>query len=244
MLPYFSLGPLTVFTYPLIIGFLWAGSYFLSQELLRSKKEIVNKFNIYFLSVFCSAWVGAKILFLAPLDQDLIIRAVNSSNFWLGGGFVFYGGLIFGLCSTFIFSKLTKQPISKFSFSIPVLAFAHAFGRIGCFLAGCCYGSKTDFLISLSMHGHTRHPVQLYEAIGLFILALILIKLYLKNKPILGLYFVSYSVLRFSLEFLRGDEIRGLFFGLSTSQIISLFIITIYIFFEYFSKKRAPVGYS
>ena len=105
----------------------------------------------------------------------------------------------------------------------------HGIGRIGCFLAGCCYGSETDSLIAVSFHGHERYPVQLIEASGLFILYFFsrnLLKRKMKVKAIY-LYLIGYSFLRFGNEFLRGDEIRGLYSGLATSQWISLAIILI-----------------
>lgn len=224
MLPYFRIGSEIIYTYPLIIGFVWAGSYFIGKEILISKRETIPAYNVYFFGVFVFAWMFSKVLFLITLDNTLVERAIGSSNFWLGGGFVFYGGLIGGALATISFAKFKRVPIKKFSFAIPILALAHSLGRVGCFLAGCCFGSETDFFLNYHSHGADRHIVQVYEAAGLFILGVILIKRFLANKGVMIPYFVSYAILRFLLEFLRGDDIRGVYL-LSTSQWISIVII-------------------
>ena len=112
----------------------------------------------------------------------------------------------------------------------------HAFGRVGCFLGGCCYGVACD--VGFTAHGNTlypelndvnRLPIQLIESGLNLILFFVLLVLYKKKKfqhRMVIVYFYIYPVIRFIDEFFRGDEIRGFLFGLSTSQIISILLFT------------------
>ncbi len=148
------------------------------------------------------------------------------------GGSVFYGGLIGGLIAGGISLKVQKLPAALTSDCIaPSIALFHGFGRIGCFLGGCCYGVEwehgvtfTNSLIE-SANGVPRVPVQLYEAGFEFALFALLSAFLLKDKlkgKLLAMYLLIYPVGRFTLEFWRGDDYRGHLFGLSTSQLISI----------------------
>lgn len=159
--------------------------------------------------------------------------------FTIFGGSVFYGGLIGGCFVAYIYAKKNKiNNFDTYDLVIPTVPLFHAFGRIGCFLVGCCYGMESKFgftfhdAIIESANNVNRLPVQLFEALFNFILFIVLYILF-KNKKLKGyltnLYFIAYPVFRFIIEFFRGDNYRGFLFGLSTSQIISiiLFIISI-----------------
>ncbi|MBD66848.1 MAG: hypothetical protein CME62_16720 [Halobacteriovoraceae bacterium] len=240
MLPHFEFAGITVYTYPLILGVVWGLSYELSRFLIQIKSIKIPYFGLYFILVFLSSWLGAKILYLITLNHELIIQATGQSSFWLGGGFVFYGGAIFGIVATLCYAKLLGVKIREFSFAVPVLVLCHGLGRVACFMAGCCYGTPTDLFFAVSMHGTTRHPVQLYEAFALLSLGFYLLKRFQSNKPVLWVYLLSYSVIRFVLEYFRGDKIRGVdFFGLfSTSQLISLALFALAIGIILRSSRR------
>jgi phosphatidylglycerol:prolipoprotein diacylglycerol transferase len=107
---------------------------------------------------------------------------------------------------------------------LPAVTLGHAIGRVGCLLAGCCYGKETNMWWGIQLHGSHRHPTQILESLGLFLIALILIK----TRPSLksfALYFIGYGVLRFGIEILRGDTIRGTWGILTPSQWISFGLI-------------------
>ena len=129
-----------------------------------------------------------------------------------------------------------------FEISVPAMPLFHAFGRIGCFLAGCCYGKKLSTPIVIGTIEFARIPVQIIESMAEFILFIVLFILSKKNRDIdlLRIYLVIYAVIRFADEFLRGDKIRGIYGGVSTAQWISLIILFVY-GFEYikgrYSKK-------
>lgn len=151
------------------------------------------------------------------------------------GGAVFYGGLIGALIASFIYIRIKKLDFKSYSdigaMSIPLF---HFFGRIGCFLSGCCYGieSNIGFIYHYSAvesaNGVRRFPVQLVEAAFNICLFLAIYNLFKTKKyagKLMYVYLVAYSIARFILEFFRGDEYRGYIGVLSVSQFISVVII-------------------
>ncbi|MGN0601085.1 MAG: prolipoprotein diacylglyceryl transferase [Oscillospiraceae bacterium] len=149
------------------------------------------------------------------------------------GGSVFYGGLIGAIISAGIYSKVGHLTSDYFDIGACMIPLFHTFGRIGCFLSGCCYGIESDigFVYHYSpdvlANGVRRFPVQLVEAGFNFAIFLIVWYLLRHNKlkgKLLFVYLLLYSVVRFCLEFLRGDAIRGHFWIFSTSQWISIII--------------------
>jgi len=236
MFPSFHLLNETIYTYPLIMGMAWGFGYQFLKFFNIKYKTKLQKINTLFWGLFISSWVGAKLFFIATssnIDKQAFLK---SSNFWMGGGFVFYGGLIFGILYFLTFKKITKQSLQKFNILIPALLIGHGLGRIGCFMAGCCFGSKTHW-----HSGIERYPVQLLESISLFTLAFFAIKLIKQGKEAISFYLISYSIIRFLLEFIRGDLIRGEYIGLSTSQIISIIIIFTIFSIKYRNRKQLDI---
>jgi phosphatidylglycerol:prolipoprotein diacylglycerol transferase len=119
---------------------------------------------------------------------------------------------------------------------IPSVALAQGFGRIGCFLAGCCYGKETDGLLGVTFtqsnfapNNVRLFPSQLVMSAGDFVIAAILLMYAKKERPkgkTSALYLMLYSVGRFFVEFTRNDN-RGTVGVLSTSQFIGIFIFII-----------------
>jgi len=230
----FSSSYFTLYAYPLFMGLSWGVGYYLTRYLFEKKKETTAGLIPLFLGIFISSWIGAKVFFLIFSSQNKIYQYMYADYFWLGGGFVFYGGLIFALAFYLIYSLYLKKFSFKKSYLLaPGLIFGHAIGRVGCFLTGCCYGSQCDLPWKVFMDGDYRHPVQLYEAIALFILGYFSLKWVdheEAHKKVLSNYLLYYSVIRFVVEFFRGDEVRGIFWlSLSTSQLVSigLFIVAL-----------------
>lgn len=150
-------------------------------------------------------------------------------------GSVFYGGMIGGVFAGWLFSRLKKYPTELFLDTTALfIPFFHAFGRVGCFLTGCCYGveSPIGFVYKYSAapggNGVMRFPIQLVESCLLVLLFLVLYRLYKKEifkYRLIYIYFISYGVIRIATEFFRGDYYRGFLFGISTSQWISIILI-------------------
>lgn len=147
------------------------------------------------------------------------------------GTISFLGGLIGGLSSFLILLKYYYKDDNKdvrkiMNTLITGIVLAHAFGRIGCFFAGCCYGIPTDsFLGVVFPYGHAHDmfpgttilPTQLFESAFLFILFIGLNKIEKLRDFEIEVYLISYGVWRIFIEFFRGDE-RGSVFPLVTTE--------------------------
>jgi len=242
----FETSWLTIYSYPLFIGLAWGFGYQASKTYLIKNEVSLKGFPLLFWGNFVLTWIGAKLFFLIySVGEDEFVRYAGSSLFWLGGGFVFYGGLIFGLGFTLFYTLVFKKfPIDKVYLFLAPLCFAHAIGRIGCLMAGCCFGTVCDYPWGIHHLDDVRHPVQLYEAIFLVVLGYLLTRLIQKEfkiRFIVSTYFIGYSVIRFILEFFRGDVVRGVhYLGLSTSQYISIVLaIAFALYLALASKKES-----
>ena len=178
-------------------------------------------------------FAGAKVLYFLTRLKDIMENPRVLLD--LADGFVVYGGIIGGIFSAMAYCKIKKLPFLKyFDLVMPSVALAQGFGRIGCFLAGCCYGRETDSALGIVFHnssyapnGVKLLPTQLISSGLDFMLCIVLILLDRKKKgdgQIAGAYLVLYSIGRFILEFYRGDLIRGNVGALTTSQFIAIFV--------------------
>ena len=179
--------------------------------------------------------LGAKLLFWitewkeVAADPGFILRTMTD-------GFVVYGGIIGGIIAGWLYSRITKLNFLKyFDLMIPSVALAQGFGRIGCLLAGYCYGKETSGWPSITFHdsdfapnGVALVPTQIYSSVLDFVHFAILLWIARNKKAdgqVAACYMIFYSAGRFILEFFRGDLIRGSVGALSTSQFISIFIM-------------------
>ncbi|MBE6934519.1 MAG: prolipoprotein diacylglyceryl transferase [Ruminococcaceae bacterium] len=184
---------------------------------------------------------GAILYFLVTYPLDVLLQAIITWNFdGIGIGIVFYGALIGGVFGALLGCRIAKCNTGAIIRSIvPYIPLGHGIGRIGCILGGCCYGfaGYTGPLAIYYPHHHTGaqpgvgyFPVQLVEAFINIFITIFLVRFEKKCKrawDVLFAYLASYAVVRFCLEYLRGDAIRGLFSGVSTSQWISIGLLAI-----------------
>ncbi len=207
------------------MGLGWGIAYQILFELLPASFTRLRA-QILFWGIFAFSWLGAKTLFLYTIPNELSVSLIQESSFWLGGGFVFYGGFLGGLLYLFILRSL-KFPITLETLwaMVPALTIGHAVGRFGCFLAGCCYGKETELFWGIHLHEARRHPTQLLEFVFLLSLGIYLLKSKRPKTELVSLYLVSYGVIRIFIESLRGDLIRGDWGILTPSQWISLVLI-------------------
>jgi phosphatidylglycerol---prolipoprotein diacylglyceryl transferase len=233
-----NIGSYSLEGYPLLMGLAWGIAFHFALNFKYQTAWPWWKFLTFCVGSFVSVWLGSKLFYLWFSSGDLSSLFIN---FWLGGGFVFYGGLVF-LVTYFLLSIFLFKTVSLnfFIYFMPFFPLVHGIGRIGCFLAGCCYGGKCDLPWAIHLHGELRHPVQLYESFTLFILSFLLFKLKRDNLWwMTGLYFSSYAFIRFILEFWRGDLVRGVWaLNLSTSQYISILMFGVGIFCLWKAKPR------
>ena len=203
----------------------------------------------------------------ATLTQSIYDFIANpEGGFQFTGKMTFLGGLIGGVIvylglyflyvyvinprlkeNNFLKSDMNKGVWELLRFAPISITIAHAFGRLGCFSAGCCGGIETDAWYGIQFPGeaHREIPTQLFEAIFLFLISLVMIILYFKFhfKYNMGVYLIGYGVWRFFIEFIRGDiEERGKFIpGLTPSQFWSILMviggIAFFFIYKYFDKK-------
>ena len=222
---------------------------FITLFWLAKKKDIEQKFVDY---LFYNGIVAIVLGFGAATVVQALYNYIDNpaEGFRLGSGMTFIGGLIGGvvtfMVSYFIFRKRFNTRLYQVvSIVPPCILIAHAFGRIGCFFAGCCYGKPTDSFLGVKFPRlpHPVHPTQLYEAAFLFIMFGVCTYLVLKFnfKHNLSLYLISYGIFRFLIEYLRGDERGELVSFVSPSQFLSIFMvlggIALIFLFRYFYKK-------
>lgn len=228
-----------LYSYPLLMGLGWGVGYQVFFDLMDGKLPWL-KSQLLFWGIFLFSWLGAKVFFYLTLPDSLSQNLLTQMSFWTGGGFVFYGGLLAGALFLGIFRLLGNPLRAEILWPIlPALCLGHAIGRIGCLLAGCCYGSPTEWWWGLWINHSHRHPTQLLEAIVLFSLGIFLLKSKQSRVLLFIYYLLIYGAARFLLEFLRGDEIRGSWGPLTPSQWISLAGISIAVLgLIYFKNKR------
>ncbi|MBV8207681.1 MAG: prolipoprotein diacylglyceryl transferase [Acidobacteria bacterium] len=191
------------------------------------------------LVAILSALLGAKLLMIATeWDTYHDWHAIFSMQFLQAAG-VFYGGLIGAILACSWYIRRNRLPLLRTcDVFAPGIALGHAFGRLGCFAAGCCYGKPTRLPwgitfsnpLSLAPLNVALQPTQLYEflvELGNFAILWWLLKHKKFEGQIIGTYLFIYGVARFFLEFLRDDPGRGSVFGgaLSATQLISIFLV-------------------
>ena len=227
-----KIGPFTIHGYGLMIGIGVIFALIMADTRARKKDFDVDfVYNVSFIALLFG-FIGAKLLYCI-VEIEEVIR--NPLEIFSGSGFVVYGGIIGGILAAGIYCKKKKVNFLRFfDFAVPSVAVAQGFGRIGCFLAGCCYGRETNAPIGIAFRASTMAPngialipTQLFSSTGDFLLALILIVYARKDRKagkVSGLYLMLYSLGRFIIEFFRADE-RGHVGSLSTSQFIALLLL-------------------
>ena len=241
-----------------IIGIFACGLFACAQAKKRGLD--VDDMIVALLLCAAGALVGGHILYgitNLPLLGQVLARVPEtglSGDFWSGmllvfGGSVFYGGLLGGMAAGGLYWKRKRLPagyVDVMAVSVPLF---HTFGRVGCFLGGCCYGIEcpVGFVYTQNpipqANGVRRFPVQLLEALFCLLLFLALFALLrrgLCRGRLLAVYLCVYSVGRFFLEFLRGDAYRGFLFGFSTSQITSMLLLLGTLLFPLINHHRTP----
>lgn len=235
MIPSILLWGEKIYLYPFMMGAAWGVGYHISK-LLNLKYQVFQKFNLVFLGIFLSSWLGSKLFYLLTVDTTAKVNIAQNTNFWLGGGFVFYGGLLGALAFVLFCVVKFKIHMGDFNIFIPSLLIGHGIGRIGCFLAGCCFGIELEHahLFSHYLHGSERVPIQLIEAGFLFLGSIYFLKNFkLNSLNYVMNYLFYYGVVRFVTEFFRGDKFRGIWFELiSTSQIIAIAFVFVFLFYK------------
>lgn len=234
-------GGVTIYSY----GVLLAGAYLLGLQfaLKRARTRGLPAQRVMDLGIWIivSALVGAKLLLLLVDFRSFTADPRELFSLARSGG-VFYGGLIAGVATALWYIRHYRLPLwTSTDIFAPGIALGHVVGRMGCLLAGCCFGRPTTVGWAITFHdpaaaakvgtplGIPLHPTQLYEAGAEGLILALLLMLERRGPGFPGrtfwTYLLLYGLSRFVIEFYRGDS-RGMAFGVvSTSQLISLVLV-------------------
>ncbi|MCR5185470.1 MAG: prolipoprotein diacylglyceryl transferase [Bacilli bacterium] len=241
MFPSFEIGPLTIEMYyvMMVLGVI-AGLLF-AIFFIQKKEQFDKVTSIKLLGCFA---LGGTSMYIGAAFFDSVFHSIELGR-WTLAGISWLGGVIVSFPITILLihlfvPKYGRNAVVIFSFFIPSIVLAHAFGRVGCFLEGCCYGKLTSSFFGVYFPGQSEKvlPTQLFEAIFELLLFVVMVIMYQKwKKNYLTIYLIAYGVFRFNLEFFRGDDrgMTGIF--LSPSQLMSIIIIITGILLIVFKDK-------
>lgn len=187
------------------------------------------------LIVFISFIIGARIFTIVVFRDMFSGNPLRALRFWEGGT-AYYGGLIGSIIAVLVYSRLKGiDPWKTGDLFVPAAAIGLVFSRLGCFMAGCCYGKHCGeglysnlFCLTFKEGSPLRHPTQLYSSAGaLLILGLLLYRRGRKRfeGELSTIFLVLYSIARFIIEFFRADPRGSINFGpieLSSSQLVGI----------------------
>ena len=237
----FEFGGFTIYSY----GVLLAAAYLLGLQfaLIRARSRGLDRERVMDLGIWIiiSALVGAKLLLLVVDYRPFLANPRTIVDLLRSGG-VFYGGLIAAVTVALAYIWRHRMPMwTTTDVFAPGIALGHVVGRLGCLLAGCCFGRPTSVPWAISFHdpnafatsgtplGVSLHPTQLYEAGAEALILVFLLAFERRGRPFPGRTFWSYMLLygvsRFVIEFYRGDPRGTVFDALSTSQFVSVILV-------------------
>jgi phosphatidylglycerol---prolipoprotein diacylglyceryl transferase len=183
------------------------------------------------------ALVGARLLYVIYYWQEDFAGGPWWEIFMIRkGGLVFYGGLLGASAAAVLYIQARQLPLWRISDILaPSIALGHVFGRLGCLMNGCCYGHATNLPWAISFpHDHPTfpsliHPTQIYESVlnlGLYLGLAWLFRRKAFPGQVFATYLIGYSILRFNVEFFRGDYGTLPWAGwLTPAQLFSLLIL-------------------
>jgi phosphatidylglycerol:prolipoprotein diacylglycerol transferase len=217
----FKIGSVPIHSYGVMIALGFLVAVFVGTTLAKKSKLDVERVLDLGFWTFLVGFLGARLYYVLTQFEFFSNHPEAIFRVW-EGGLVFYGGPLACLPFCYWYMKKYKMPGWKVAdVFIPCLTVAHAFGRLGCLAAGCCYGKPTgtDFgLIFFSdqvephLHGIRLHPTQIYESTVLFTLFFGLLWVFKIKKfdgQVALTYFIAYPIIRSVIEIFRGDQVRG-----------------------------------
>jgi phosphatidylglycerol:prolipoprotein diacylglycerol transferase len=229
----FELGRFSIQSYAVFVGLGFLVAWFVRRaEVRRLGYQKEPGHGWVGLGALVGAVIGTKlgmVLFDSPEELKHLFEQMLSLDF---SGKTIVGALIISFISVEVTKKIVgiEKPTGD-AFALSFLL-GTAVGRIGCFLNGCCYGSVTENAIGVPMAGAMRHPVQLYESALLLALAFVVFKI--RKQPrergrLWRMTLLGYAIIRFNLEFVRGDPVRHIG-PLTAVQVVCLVCIALLAF--------------
>jgi len=238
----FSFGTIHLYSYGLSIAIGVLLSLFLMKR--RAVKEgFPGPDEVFDMAFVVLVWgfIGARLFYVIQNFSYYAVEPLKIFAIW-EGGLIFYGGAIAAFLGFWLTCRKKKWPFWKtLDFLTPYSALTHAFGRLGCFLNGCCFGKACELPWAVRFPGlsYAVHPAQLYEAFYDIVLFVFLIKRRKQVRfegEIALLYFLLYGMGRYIIEFAR--EPGWMWMGLTSNQWLSVAIMTVaFIIFQFRQRK-------
>ncbi len=245
-------------TYGLMLALAFTAGYF---EALRRAKKLHDKqmkhVENLFLLVLVASVLGSRLFHVLFEEFDYYAEHPAKIFAVWEGGYTFYGAALMGLLFMFLYARRHRLDYAYYGdIAGPSTMLGLAIGRMGCFFAGCCWGRPTkapwgvvfnDPDSFCTVKGIPIHPTQIYEAAGALLRYFYLLWLFRRRQyvgQILVHTMIGYGILRFIIEFFRGDDYRGYIFNgmISYSQLVSLFLVPFAIAaMVVYGKKRLPL---
>lgn len=250
----FNLGPFTLYTYGLFLALGFIAGLFVSRReaLIAGENPDTVSDIVFYLVIF--GVLGGRLFFVLTNLEAFMRHPLNIFKIW-EGGLVFYGGFISAALSVFFYTKIKKISLWKYADILsPGLALGHALGRIGCLMAGCCYGRACDLPWSIKFHNHDSlapldialHPTQIYEAISNLAIFFILLAIRKKKQidgQVFWIYVFIYGFMRIVIEYFRGDDRGDFLFGvISVSQSIGVLMICLSVIMHFYLKRKKVIN--
>ena len=253
MLPYpnlrmIGIGPIKIYMWGVMVALGFFTALFLAAREAKKRKlnpDIVYSAGIYAMA---GALVGGRLAYTIAHYPEFVRNPIEVFKIW-HGGMIFYGGFILSILLVYIYIKKNKIDFWKYGDLLaPYIGLGVFIGRIGCFLNGCCFGKPTSlpwaFIFPHAPDILPRHPTQLYHSLSglaIFFIA----KNIKKIKPLkkikgakLMAAVMSYSLLRFVIEFFRYYRTEYYFLGLTGSQFVSIFLFAVSGYYFYTKIKK------
>jgi phosphatidylglycerol---prolipoprotein diacylglyceryl transferase len=256
----FHIGALTVYSYGVLLAAAFLFGLRLAMHRARARGLDPTRMLDLGIYIIISALVGAKLL-LYIVEFDYYSREPGELLTLARSGGVFYGGLIAAALVAFWYIRRHRLHVWHTCDAFaPGIALGHAIGRLGCFAAGCCYGTPTAVPWGVTFThpaaaanvgtplGVTLHPSQLYESGAELLILVVLLLSERRGRVFPGrtfwLYMLLYGVSRFVIEFYRGDPRGTVFAVMSTSQFISIVLVPLSLAMLYYLSRQpqAPVS--
>lgn len=251
----FSLGPVTLYTYGLAMALAFLAAIGIIFKEAKRENIDTTKLSDLGFTLIISGIIGARILFVIVNLPEYLSKPMKIIMVW-EGGLIFYGGILGALLAGIIFIKRHSLPFWQVvDILAPALILAQAIGRIGCFMAGCCYGHATSLPWgvkftnpnTLAPMGIFIHPTQLYHFFANITIFFLLYYFLRKKRTFTGqifcLYLCLYPIGRFLIEFFRGDSRTFLIGPINLTQVISIVIFLggIYLYLWRKSDKKSSI---
>jgi phosphatidylglycerol:prolipoprotein diacylglycerol transferase len=249
----FEIGNWPVYSYGVLLALAYLAG--LQLAVVRARRRQIDATKVMDLGIYLiiAALVGAKLMLIA-VDFDYFRSQPRELLSLVRAGGVFYGGLLAALGVGLVLVRRYKLDAwTVADLTAPGIALGHVIGRLGCLLAGCCYGRPTDVPWAITFTNPAAatnvgtplntplHPTQLYDAGAELLIMILLLVTERRGRPFAGrtfwLYMLLYAISRYIIEIYRGDE-RGLVAGMATSQFVSILIVPLSIIMLLRLRKR------